>query len=88
MLKRSKRNINLNMNEKTLQNITAVLTIIDNSFQKHYKKMFYYVYIDQTKYTLNQIVNKCYRSFHTLILDIDMLNKIIENTLKEFKDYN
>lgn len=86
MLKRSKKIISFEIDDNIKRYINLVLSVIDKSFQTTYKKLFNYVYLDQKTYTLDQIANNCYKSFHTTILDIEMLNKIIESILIEFDE--
>lgn len=81
MLKRSTRTITLNLTEGQAKLLDGVFYIIDKSLSTQYYCVFEQVYKDSTKMNLEQIANRCYISRHTLIDRIEIVNRLIQNTL-------
>lgn len=86
MLKRSTRTIVLDLTEGQEKLLERVFHIIDQSFSAQYYHVFEQVYKTSEKLNLEQIAARCYISRHALIDRIEVVNKLIQNTLFFFQN--
>lgn len=86
MLKRSTRTIILELTKSQEKLLDIVFNIIDKSFSTQYYCIFEQVYKNSEKMNLEQIANHYYISRHNLIDKIEVVNRLIQNTLFFFKN--
>ncbi len=86
MLKRSTRTMIFDLTKGQEELLNGVFYIIDHSLKTQYYPIFELVYKNPEKLNLEQVATRCYISRHTLIDGIEVVNRLIQNTLFFFQN--
>lgn len=81
MLKRSRKGLAIEITEEKEAIFEGILEIVDETLGTRYHEVYYQVYINPEKLSLEEMAERCYRSRHTLIEEIEVVNQFIQNTL-------
>lgn len=81
MLKKSKKVIIFDMTNEIRRVIEEVFYIVDQTLGTQYYNIFYQVYLNQVKMSIDQIAALCNLSHHGFLNNMEMVNKFISNIL-------
>jgi len=76
MLKRSRKGLAVEITEERGAIFERILGIVDETLGTRYHEVYY-----PEKLSLEEMAERCYRSRHTLIEEIEVVNQFIQNTL-------